>query len=115
MAKPFRPKIVSANDLLSGDVVYLDRAGAWTRRLDAAAVAETPGAADDLLAVAATQPDQVVGPYLADVARPEDGAAPLPMHLRERIRDRGPSTRPDLGRQADLADDPGSLFAGDGI
>ena len=73
MAKPFEPKIVSANDLLMGDVVYLDRSGTWTRRLDAAAVAETPEAAEDLLAAAAAQPDQVVGPYLADVIL-RDGA-----------------------------------------
>ena len=114
MAKPFEPKIVSANDLLMGDVVYLDRSGTWTRRLDAAAVAETPEAADDLLAAAAAQPDQVVGPYLADVIL-RDGAISVLLHLREKLRDRGPSSRPDLGRQSEPDSDPGSLFAGSGI
>ena len=114
MPKPFLPKVVSANDLLVGDVVYLDRDGAWTRNLETAAVAETPEAADHLLAVAGAQPGQVVGPYLADVALRE-GAGPTLTHLRERMRERGPSNRPDLGRQAELDGDPGSLFAGSGI
>ena len=42
MAKPFEPKIVSANDLLMGDVVYLDRSGTWTRRLRVVAAAPFP-------------------------------------------------------------------------
>ena len=98
MPKRFTPTIVSANDLLEGDVVYLAAAGGWTRRLAEAAVAETPEAAEALLA-RADQPARVVGPNLAEVAL--DGAAPRPLHHREIVRTRGPSTRPDLGRQAE--------------
>ncbi|HKK36265.1 MAG TPA: DUF2849 domain-containing protein [Paracoccaceae bacterium] len=98
MPKPFVPKIVSANDLMEGDVVYLDAAAGWTRDLAAAAVAHDPEAAETLLA-RADQPGRVVGPYLADVAT--DGAAPRPLHYREIFRTRGPSNRPDLGRQAE--------------
>ena len=31
MARAFTPKIVTANDLLVGDVIYLTRSGAWSR------------------------------------------------------------------------------------
>ena len=105
MPKPFTPKIVSANDLLAGDVVYLDGDDGWTRTVRDAAVANDAEAADRLLAIAAAQPGIVVGPYLADVTLGPDGR-PAPSHLRERIRDRGPTIRPDLGRQAQGADRP---------
>ena len=99
MAKEFKPKIVSANDLLDGDVVYLEPGGSWTRHLSEAAVAKDEGAADRLLALG-DQPSKVVGPYLVDVALGER-AAPMPMHFREKFRDLGPSNRLDLGRQAE--------------
>ena len=31
--RPFTPKVVTANDLLIGDVIYLTAAGGWTRDL----------------------------------------------------------------------------------
>ena len=93
------PRIVSANDLLAGDVIYLARTGGWTRRLDEAAVARDDAEATALLTAAELQPDVAVGPYLAEVAL--DGPAPRPLHYREVFRTRGPSNRPDLGRQAE--------------
>lgn len=99
MAKVFVPVIVSANDLMVGDVVYMTAAGGWTRRLEEAAVAADEATAADLLIRAQGQPSVVVDPYLADVAT--DGAAPRPLHFREAFRARGPSHRPDLGRQAE--------------
>jgi hypothetical protein len=98
MARPYAPRIVSANDLMIGDVVYLTAAGGWTRDLAQAAVATDAETAEALLAQAA-QPSVVVDPYLAEVAL--DGAAPRPLHYREVFRTRGPSHRPDLGRQAE--------------
>lgn len=98
MAKNFKPKIVSANDVLVGDVVYLDAHGSWTRRLQEASVAYGEEAADALLS-AGTQPEKVVGAYLVDVALAADGRR-TPTHFREKFRDLGPSNRPDLGRQA---------------
>jgi|AACY02.3.fsa_nt_gi Protein of unknown function (DUF2849). len=99
MPKAFHPRIVSANDLLDGDVVYLDAAGGWTRALAEAAVARDAEAAEALLACAAAQQSRVVGPALADVALEPGG--PRPLHFREAFRARGPSHRPDLGRQAE--------------
>ncbi len=94
-----RAHIVSANDLLIGDVVYFTAAEGWTRDLREAALAETEAQAEALLARAAMQQARVVDPYLAEVAL--DGAAPRPLHFREAFRTRGPSNRPDLGRQAE--------------
>jgi len=99
MAKAFIPSIVSANDLMVGDVVYMTAAGGWTRRLDEAAVAADEATAADLLVRAQGQTSVVVDPYLAEVAL--DGPAPRPLHFREAFRARGPSHRPDLGRQAE--------------
>lgn len=93
------PQIVSANHLLDGDVIYLTATGGWTRDLTQAAVLCDPDTAGHHLAIAAAQPGIAVGPYLADVAL--DGSSPRPLHYREIFRTRGPSNRPDLGRQAE--------------
>jgi sulfite reductase (NADPH) hemoprotein beta-component len=42
--------------------------------------------------------NEVVGAYLIEVEAGERG--PAPVRFRERLRARGPSVRPDLGRQA---------------
>ena len=97
MKRPFLPKIATANDLFSGAVVYFE-GGGWASKLSEARVARTPEEADALLS-AANGLDGVVGAYLVDVDAPA-GAAPRPRHVRELLRDRGPSNRPDLGRQA---------------
>jgi len=94
-----RAQIISANDLLVGDVVYFTAAETWTRRIGEAALARDPAQAEALLARAARQQGRVVDPYLAEVAL--DGGAPRPTHFREAFRTRGPSHRPDLGRQAE--------------
>jgi hypothetical protein len=99
MAKAFVPKIISANDLMVGDVVYLTADGGWTRDLRAAAVARDAESAEALLARAAPQQGVVVDPYLADVSI--ETGTPAPLHYREVFRTRGPSNRPDLGRQAE--------------
>ncbi|MCB1832215.1 MAG: DUF2849 domain-containing protein [Geminicoccaceae bacterium] len=98
MAKTFEPQIVSANDLIEGDVVYLDAGREWTRRLADAAIARDEAQAQALLALA-DQPARVVGPCLVAVSIDDEGG-PQPVHYRERFRERGPSVRPDLGRQS---------------
>ncbi len=99
MAKAFKPQIISANDLYVGDVVYMNSGGGWTRKLAEAAIAHDAGDAEKLLQRAVPQQGKVVGPYLADVALDDDGR-PFPTHFREKFRTRGPSIRPDLGKQA---------------
>jgi hypothetical protein len=91
MSKIFKPKIVSANDLFDGDVVYLDGDGNWTRQIAKAAMASEAGSAETLLA-RADQPAKVVGPYLLDVTLDDDGIQPD--HFRERFRETGPPLDP---------------------
>ncbi|MEW9918621.1 DUF2849 domain-containing protein [Marimonas sp. MJW-29] len=86
--KPFTPKVITANALLEGDVVYLAPDG-WTRDLAQAEVLTDEADADLRLIEASAQSDRVVGVYLADVTV-EDGV-PHPTHFREDFRATGPS------------------------
>ena len=95
-------RIVTANRLRDGLVVYLNGAG-WSERIDDARVARAEEDAAALLARAEGpgQAVRVVDPYLIEVTREE--AVPRPVSRREAIRALGPTVRPDLGKQADLA------------
>lgn len=99
MPKPAKLRIGSANDLLEGHVLYLSRDGQWTPDLRNAAASTDP---DELaaLAEAASAQRQVVDVDLVEATPDKDGV-PRPVALREVIRDRGPTIRTDLGRQAD--------------
>ncbi len=95
-------KIVTANRLDDGLVVYLNGAG-WSERIEDAHIAGDDAAADGLLAEAEGpgQEIRVVGPYLIEIAL--EGAEPRPVSYREAIRAQGPTVRLDLGKQADFA------------
>ena len=90
MPRPFTPKVVTANALLEGDVVYMTVDGGWTRELSKADLLTDEADADLRLIEAEKQADQVVGPYLADMADGPGG--PVPTHFREEFRRDGPST-----------------------
>ena len=91
MPKPFTPKIVTANALLEGDVIY-QTANGWSRRIEEAEVLTDEADADLRRIDAAAQTGSVVGAYLADVEL--DGKVPRPAHFREAFRARGPSNYP---------------------
>ena len=88
MPKAFTPKVVTANHLLEGDVIYQTETG-WTRDLAEAEFLTDEAHADLRLIEASQQKDVVVGAYLADAAASEDG--PVPTHFREEFRATGPS------------------------
>ena len=90
MARAFRPCILTANDLLDGDVVYLARDGAWTRCPTEAHLFDEEDEAKRSLAVAEAQELAIVGPYLA-AAEPGGQLGPEPVHIREALRATGPS------------------------
>ncbi len=92
MARPFTPKIVTANDLVTGDVIYLAQDGSWVREMCMAALLEDEATAQARLFEAETQPHIAVGPYLADAKPGANG--PEPIHFREAFRAKGPSNRP---------------------
>lgn len=88
MAKAFTPKVVTANDLLKGDVIYQTATG-WTRTLSEAEVLTDEADADLRLIDASQQHGAIVGAYLADVETAS--GAPKPKHFREDFRAKGPS------------------------
>jgi len=90
MARKFSPQVVTANHLLEGDAVWFTTARDWSRNIEDAAIAHSPGEAEAVLAAANGQQHIVVGPYLADTAISESGKA-APAHFREAFRTRGPS------------------------
>ena len=101
MPREFTPKIVTANALIEGDVVYQTADDRWTRELAEAELINDEGFANLRLAQAEGQPELVVGAYLADAIPSEDG--PQPTHFREEFRRTGPSNY-FHGKQAELND-----------
>ena len=87
--KPFTPKVVTANALLSGHVVYLTADDRWTPHHHQAELIVDEAEAQLRLLHAEGQPGTVVGAYLADARMGTDG--PEPIHFREAFRTRGPS------------------------
>ncbi len=98
MARNFTPKVVTANRLREGDVVYLTAADTWTPFHHEAELIEDEAHAQMRLLHAAAQKLQVVGAYLADAKAGPNG--PEPTHFREQFRTRGPSNY-SHGKQAD--------------
>ncbi|ARE81903.1 Sulfite reductase [Roseovarius sp. EC-HK134] len=89
MAQEFTPKVVTANALIEGDVVYLTAADTWARDLAQAEVLTDEADADYRLLQAQARAGEIVGAYLADVKHGPNG--PEPTHFREDFRRKGPS------------------------
>jgi len=101
MSRPYIPKVVTANRLLEGDVVYLTATDTWTKHHHEAELIEDEAHAQMRLLHATAQKLVIVGAYLADARPGQKG--PEPVHFREAFRTRGPSNY-DHGKQADFAD-----------
>ena len=102
MPKEFTPKVVTANHLLKGDVIYQTETG-WTRSLAKAEVLTDEAHAELRLIEASQQTSQIIGAYLADVETSADTPAPEPAHFREVFRATGPSNYTH-GKQEALSD-----------
>ena len=89
MGRAFTPKVVTANALVEGDVVYLMADDRWSRMHSEAELITDEARAEERLRLAEGQKGSIVGPYLAD-ARP-GAAGPEPIHFREVFRTLGPS------------------------
>jgi hypothetical protein len=92
--------MITANRLSDGLVVFLDSRDGWTEDFHAGAVltdAEQKSAALAASAASAAA-NEVVDPYWIDL-EPRGGRY-VPKALREAIRASGPTTRRDLGKQA---------------
>ena len=83
-------KILTGNDLPTGDVVWWDGQG-WSRHIeDAVDVAE----GGEAIARAEEGARRVNVPYVIDAVATPQG--PRPAHIKDRIRALGPTVRADL-------------------
>lgn len=89
MSRKFTPKVVTANDLLDGDTIWLTEDDRWTRHMHEAELIEDEAHAQIRLIFAESQQSRIVGAYLADAKPGPNG--PEPVHFRETFRTRGPS------------------------
>ncbi len=89
MPRPFTPKIITANDLLEGDVIYYTADNSWTREMSQAELIEDEAEAQLRLIEAEKDALRVVGIYLTDAKVGANG--PEPTHFREDFRRTGPS------------------------
>jgi len=96
-------QVLTAYDLLDGDAIFLG-AGGWSRDIHGAVVATTAEEAARLVEIGtkAKTAALIADPYLVDVSLTRDGT-PEPLHFREVLRTRGPTVRPDLGKQSAAA------------
>jgi hypothetical protein len=88
-------KLVTGNDLVSGAVIWWTGHG-WSRFI---ADAVDAGLEGDAIGAREEADRRVNGPYVVEAM---DGPlAPVPLHIKERIRASGPTVRMDLGVQAE--------------
>jgi len=88
MASIKLPVVITANDLLSGEVVYWHKSGIWSNDLSGSKVFESIEQAQALIQLVVSDAE-VIGAYLAEVL--EEGNRLVPRHYREGFRERGPS------------------------
>ena len=84
-------RVITGNDLKTGDVVWWTGSG-WSRYVDDAADAGEQ--AEEILA-AEEAARRVNVPYIIDAIREDDGSV-RPAHIKDRIRALGPTVRPGL-------------------
>ncbi len=92
-------KILTANYLLSGKVIYLTSGKKWIEYPENATVFDSQEDADNALTFADTQIDKIQSAYLIDVVLTSNGT-PEPISKKELIRAAGP-TNYFHGKQAE--------------
>jgi len=83
-------KILTANNLLSGKVIYLTSEKKWVENLANAVVFNKQEDSDNALTFADTQINKLQSAYLIDVVLTSDGT-PIPISNQELIRATGPT------------------------
>lgn len=87
------PKVVTANTLATGHVVFLSGNGAWVTAVEAAMIYPDAATAEEGLALARRDADRsiVVEPFVTD--RDPDADGKPAMTLRDSIRAYGPTIK----------------------
>lgn len=83
-------RILTGNDLASGDVVWWTGSG-WSRHI---ADATETGQNGEAIAAVEEAERRVNVPYLLEATPSPTG--PRPVHIKDRVRALGPTVRPDL-------------------
>ncbi len=83
-------KILTGNDLATGDVTWWTGNG-WSRHVEDAV---DVGESGEAIAQEEEGARRVNGPYVIDATQTPEG--PRPAHIKDRIRALGPTVRPDL-------------------
>jgi hypothetical protein len=83
-------RLLTGNDLPTGAVLWWTGRD-WSRHVEDAADVGTEGEA---IAAREEGARRVNGPYLVEAVATAEG--PRPAHIKDRIRARGPTVRPDL-------------------
>jgi hypothetical protein len=93
-------KVLTANRLIDGEVVWLGSGEAWIETIDGARIARDKASEEALQAIgkAALANNLVVDAELIDIDLP--GGRIVPTRLRERIRAAGPTNHLHHGKQA---------------
>ena len=94
-------KIITANGLLDGGVVWLGTQNNWVTNIDHAKILKSDTDAEKAMKIAEYAVDnrQIVEPYVVEVDS-TDGMI-VPKSVKEKIRSKGPTTRLDLGKQSE--------------
>ncbi|MDX2224875.1 MAG: DUF2849 domain-containing protein [Rhodospirillaceae bacterium] len=90
-------KIVTANLLLTGEVVYLTPARRWSPHFENAVRFSSREDEEQLLAIAAEAVRKNAVVDVTTISLAETGASPV--RLRERIRALGPTVHPQFARR----------------
>jgi hypothetical protein len=83
-------KLLTGNDLATGDVTWWTGTG-WSRHVEDAA---DVGDGGEAILQAEEGARRVNGPYIIEASETPEG--PRPAHIKDRIRALGPTVRPDL-------------------
>ena len=89
MSRAFTPKVIAANALLEGDAIWFTEDNTWSRNIAEAELITDEAHGDIRLLEAKADQSIVVGVYLAEARKTNNG--PAPTHFREAFRTRGPS------------------------
>ncbi|MBT3701788.1 MAG: DUF2849 domain-containing protein [Alphaproteobacteria bacterium] len=89
-------RIITANRLDTGIVVYLNQLFDWSTEISAARVITEDSEVEDVLKIVdrAKIGENVVGVYAIDVDDTDEIDVPVPLRFRERIRVNGPTVSP---------------------
>ena len=88
-------RVITANRLIDGAVVWRDAAGCWRAEIDHAAASDDNEIVAAMLAGARAEEAAgiVIAPYEVEVEQSTASRTLLPTHLRERIRAGGPTVK----------------------